>query len=172
MSAYHRYDLDFFTATILEWKPLLSDDIHKDIIIDSLRFLVNDKRIHLCAFVIMINHIHLIWQIIYPHKEEEVQRDFLRYTAQQMIKNMRNNHTALLEQFKVNAKDRKYQIWERNSLSVPLRTEAVVEQKLNYIHDNPVRAGICNGIMDYKYSSGHYYETGEDRFGFISHYKY
>ncbi len=52
----------FFTATILEWKPLLQEDSYKNIILNSLQFLVNKKKIRLYAFVIMNNHIHLIWQ--------------------------------------------------------------------------------------------------------------
>jgi REP element-mobilizing transposase RayT len=120
----------------------------------------------------MSNHIHLIWQIIYPHTEPDVQRDFLRYTAQMMLKEMRNNDPNVMEQYRVDARDRKYQIWERNALNVPLRTEAVVEQKLNYIHQNPVRAGLCRDDIDYFYSSAKYYETGVDDFGFITHYKY
>jgi REP element-mobilizing transposase RayT len=48
----------YFTATIHEWQPVLADDRHKDIIMDSLQYLVNDKRIELNAFVIMSNHIH------------------------------------------------------------------------------------------------------------------
>lgn len=150
----------------------MANDKYKDIIIDSLQFLVKEKRIYLCAFVIMINHIHIIWQISYPHTEEAVQRDFLKFTAQMMIKDLRNNNASLLEQFRTNARDRKYQIWERNALSIPLRTESVVEQKLNYIHENPVRARICEDITGYKYSSAGYYETGDDTFGFITHYKY
>lgn len=125
-----RYDLDFFTATILEWKPLLANDPYKDIIIESLRFLVTEKRIYLCGFVIMNNHIHLLWHIIYPHQSADVQRDFLRFTSQMMIKDMRNNNRELLESFRVDAKDRKYQIWERNALTIPLHTEVVVEQKI------------------------------------------
>jgi len=51
-----------YTATIYKWQHLLAEDKHKDIIIDSLKFLVTEKRIELNAFVIMSNHIHLIWQ--------------------------------------------------------------------------------------------------------------
>ena len=53
----------FFTATILEWKKLLAPDKYKDIIMESLKFLVTNKRIILNGFVIMPNHIHLIWQM-------------------------------------------------------------------------------------------------------------
>ncbi|HMK26158.1 MAG TPA: hypothetical protein VK483_09020 [Chitinophagaceae bacterium] len=55
---------NYFTATNLEWKHLLKPDKYKNILIDSLRFLVKDKRIKLFAFVIMSNHIHLIWQTL------------------------------------------------------------------------------------------------------------
>ena len=168
MSPYRRYDLLFFTATILEWKPLLTHDAYKDIIINSLKFVVEDNRVYLCAFVIMNNHIHIIWHIIHPHTEEAVQRDFLRFTAQMMIKEMRNNNSILLEQFRVDAKDRKYQVWERNALSIPLRNEAVVLQKLNYIHDNPIRKNYCTAPADYKYSSALYYAEGIDNWGFIT----
>ena len=52
---------NYFTATNLEWKTLLRPDKYKDIVVDSLRFLVEDQRLVLFAFVIMDNHIHLIW---------------------------------------------------------------------------------------------------------------
>ncbi len=52
----------FFTATIYEFKPALTEDIYKDIIIDSLQVLVRDKRIELNAFLIKSNHLHLAWQ--------------------------------------------------------------------------------------------------------------
>lgn len=58
---YLKYPANYFTATIYEWKPLLANDNYKDIIIGSLQFLVNEKRIELNAFVIMNNHIHLIF---------------------------------------------------------------------------------------------------------------
>jgi putative transposase len=134
---------DYLTSTCLNWLPLLEDDKIKEIIINSLRFLVGDNRVTVYAFVIMRNHFHLIWQIIGNHSRESVQRDFLRFTSQQILKEFRNNNSSLLESVIVNAKDRTRQVWERDSLSVPLWTQYVLEQNLEYIHNNPVRAGIC-----------------------------
>lgn len=160
----------FFTATNLEWKKLLKPDKYKNIILESLRFLVENKRIRLYAFVIMDNHLHLIWQMLAGINTEAVQRDFLKFTAQQIKKDLTKNHPAVLVHFKVNAKDRTYQFWERNALSVELRTDKVFRQKLDYIHWNPVRAGICATPEDYKYSTAKFYETGIDDWGFITHY--
>ena len=77
----------FFTATILEWKRLLKPDKYKEIIVSSLQFLVENNRIKVNAFVIMDNHIHLIWQMMAGTKPEAVQRDFMKYTAQKISRN-------------------------------------------------------------------------------------
>jgi len=161
----------YFTATNLEWKTLLQQDNYKDIIVDSFRFLVNHERIKLYAFVIMSNHIHLIWQMCVNIDRVAVQRDFLKYIAQKIKADLTKNHPVILERFRVDAKDRKYQVWERNPLSIELRTHSVFLQKLKYIHQNPVRAGLCLFPEEYKYSSASLYYTGIDNWGFLTHYR-
>lgn len=119
----------------------------------------------------MSNHIHLIWQMKNDFKIEDVQRDFLRFTAQQIKFDLQSSHPHILPQFKVNAKDRQYQFWERNALNIELITENIFLQKLNYIHNNPVKAGICSFPEDYKYSTAKFYESNIDDWGFITHYR-
>ena len=131
----------FFTATNLEWKPLLQADKYKDIIINSMKFLVEDKRVIIFGFVIMSNHMHIIWQMQTGIKRDGVQRDFLKFTAQRIKKDMLRFHKESLRQFKVTAEDRNYQFWERNPLSVDLWSREILIQKLKYIYENPVRAG-------------------------------
>ena len=148
---------DFITITCLEWKPLLEQDRFKEIIVASMSFLTKANRVSIYAFVIMPNHLHLIWQIMGDHKREDVQRDFLKFTSQQMLKVLRNERSAIQDELLVHAKDRKRQIWERNSLSIPLWSDKVMWQKLEYIHYNPVRAGLCEYPEEYKYSSAAFY---------------
>lgn len=150
---------------------MLKPDKYKDIVISSMRFLVMDKRVKIFCFVIMDNHIHLIWQMMPDNDPEAVQRDFLKYTAQRIKKDLQKNHPAVLAQFKVEAKDRKYQFWKRNALSVELRHHLVFRQKLDYIHENPVKAGLCKLPEEYNYSSALFYETGIDNWGFLEHYR-
>ncbi|MBX2966857.1 MAG: transposase [Cyclobacteriaceae bacterium] len=169
MEVYAKQHPDFITTTCLEWKPVLHDDRFKDIITESLRFLSNENRIVVYGFVIMNNHFHLIWQIRGDHTRDGVQRDFLKYTGQQILKHLRNGSSPLLQALLVNAKDRKHQVWERNSLSVPLWTSNVIWQKLNYIHNNPVRAGLCENPWDYKYSSARFYLKHEKDWDFLVH---
>ena len=150
---------------------MLKPDKFKDIIISSLKFLTADHRVLLYAFVIMDNHIHLVWQISDAYKPHEVQQSFMKYTAQMMLKELRNNHKNVLTLFEVNSKDRKHQIWERNPLSVSLFNRNVLLQKLEYIHNNPVKAGLCVLPEEYKYSSASFYFRGDKRWDFITHYE-
>lgn len=161
----------FYTATILEWKPLLNQDKYKDVIIESLRFLVIQKRIELNAFVIMSNHLHLIWQPSGEFTPENVQHSLMSFTAHQFKIDLETNHPQVLAHFKVDAKDRNFQFWERNSLAVDLFNEEVFIQKLEYIHWNPVKAGLCKLPEEYYYSSAKFYEYGIDDFGMLTHYK-
>ena len=170
---FEQQHITFFTATILEWKHLLKPDKYKDISIDSLRFLVEKKRVKVYGFVLMPNHLHLLWKMEEPHKREDVQRDFLKYTAQQIKFDLVQNHPAVLEQFRVGAKDRQYQLWERNPLSVYCYSIAVTEQKLNYIHNNPIQKKWQLAMLPetYHYSSARFYFENVDGFGFLTHYR-
>jgi putative transposase len=162
----------FFTATILEWKRLLKEDEFKDIIINSLLFLKEEKSIVVYGFVIMPNHIHLIWQIQDGFKRENIQMRFLKFTAQQMKFRLIDTNDSRLSDFHVNTRDRQYQFWERNALSVELWSPKVFMQKLEYIHNNPLQDKwqLAQYPEDYKYSSAGFYETGADGFGLLTHY--
>ncbi|MEO6638357.1 MAG: transposase [Ginsengibacter sp.] len=160
----------YFTATIHEWQPVLADDRYKDIITDSLQYLVNDKRIELNAFVIMSNHIYLIWQVLRGFTFSGVQASFMKYTAQQIKRSLLKANSDKLLDFKVNKYDREYQIWKREPLGIELLNELMFKQKLEYIHYNPVRAGLCNVPEEYYYSSAKFYDDGTNSFGMLKHY--
>ncbi len=147
----------FFTATNLEWKHLLKNEHHKLIVINSLRFLVNKNKLKIYAFVIMPNHIHLIWSI--GSSPIKTQQSFMKYTAQSIIEHMRKNGDPLLNEIHVKAADREFQFWERNPLAIQLYTSNVIRQKADYIHNNPVqeRWHLAAFPEDYKWSSAAYY---------------
>jgi putative transposase len=131
-SEYTVHAAQYFTATIYEWQGILTEESHKDIIIESLQYLVNHKRIELNAFVIMSNHIHLIWKALTGFTPSGVQASFMKYTAQQIKRSLMKNDLDKLSAFKVNKYDREYQIWKREPLSVELLNESMFRQKLEY----------------------------------------
>jgi putative transposase len=172
------YHLEFFTATMYKWYTVLQFDECKDVIIDSLKFLVKNNRVKVYAYVIMPNHIHLLWKVQKGHKRENVQRDFLKFTAQQIRFFLQKNYPEKLEKLNVNLKDRKYQIWQRNSLSKELWGEKNVEQKLDYIHHNPCQGkwNLCKIPENYDYSSAKFYllnikNLKTNDVEFLTHYK-
>ena len=167
-----KYFPQFFTATIHEWIHLLNEDMLKDIIINSIRFLVKEKRVTIYCFVIMNNHLHIIWRIRNTYKLSEVQRDFLKKNKKKIkFYLIDNKKTEMLDKLEVNHVDRKFRIWQPDSLSVDLWTKEVFLQKLDYIHNNPVKAGLCSLPEAYKYSSARFYELNTNEWDFLTHYE-
>jgi putative transposase len=165
--------IQFFTATILWWKKLLKPDKYKQMIVESMSFLVKDGRVKIHGFVIMPNHIHIVWRIQEDRVLKDVQRDFLKYTAQQIKFDLQKHHPQVLSAFEVNLKDRQYQFWERNPLSVDLWDAKVVEQKLIYTLNNPLQEkwNLATHPADYWYSSYRFYHGGQDDFGFLTDFR-
>jgi len=163
----------FFTATILNWKNLLASDRYKQIILESLLFLSQKKKIAIYGFVIMPNHIHLIWEMLDKNGQELPYASFMKFTAHQFRKDLLKNDLAYLAEFEKPKIDRNHQFWLRNSLPVHLYNPKVVEQKLDYIHHNPVSGkwNLSDNYVDYPYSSAKFYEEEIDSFGFLVHYK-
>ena len=162
----------FFTATVLEWKHILEFDKYKNIIIESFKFLVEKERLRIFAFVIMPNHFHTVWKISESLEKSDFQRDSMKFTSQTILRDLKLNHKEIHRSLYVGAKDRNYQLWERNPLSVPLYTQEVIEQKINYIHFNPLNPkwNLADEPQQYKYSSAKYYYEGIDEFGFLENY--
>lgn len=163
----------FFTSTILYWQNLLSQNETKQIVIDSLLFLIKTKKIKLYGFVIMPNHIHLLMEVLQPQNiNENVQHSFLSYTAHQFKKFLKENDVKKLETFKVNDSDRIYQFWERNPLSIEIYSREVAEQKLRYIHNNPHQEkwNLISNDTSYEFSSELFYNNGVDDFNMLTHY--
>lgn len=146
---YPNYWPQFYTATFYKWKNLLLDNQFKDIIIDSLKFMVENKRLELNAYVIMSNHIHLIWQALPWHTPSTIQSSFMKFTAQQIKRKLAKEYPNRLATCKVNKYDREYQIWKREPLGVELFSRDVFRQKLVYIHYNPAVAGVCSFPEEY-----------------------
>jgi REP element-mobilizing transposase RayT len=163
----------FYTASIYKWIPILHDDELKEIVINSLKFLVSKRAIKLYGFVIMPNHIHLIIKLIGGSPISNFQLSFMRYTAQKIKFYLHDNKLPILHDFLVHKKDRSYQFWQRNPLAKEMPSREICEQKLDYIHNNPVQGRwlLANSPQDYRYSSVRFYELEEKgEYPFLTHY--
>jgi REP element-mobilizing transposase RayT len=161
----------FFTATILNWNKLLTPESYKLIIVESLQYLVNAERVVVYGYVIMDNHIHIIWKPTLLYSLKHTQLSFMKFTAQRIKIDLVSHHRDILKQFLVASKDRVYQFWQRNALCVDLYSNTIIEQKLKYIHQNPVRARMCANTVDYKFSSARFYEGLGDEFELLTDFR-
>ena len=162
-------ELYFWTATINKWQRLLEKDEYKNVVIDSLQYLTDENKVDVFAFIIMSNHIHLIWRVNEPNGKESPQGSFLKYTAHIFKKMLKEEGRQKLEAYGVDAENKKYEFWQRDSLAIPIFTRRVAVQKLNYIHNNPLKEhwNLVKHPCDYKYSSARYYEMDEKDFPFL-----
>ncbi|MEO8447222.1 MAG: transposase [bacterium] len=151
---------------------ILKFNKYKDTIIESFKYLVKEQKVRIFAFVIMPNHFHAVLKINPDLEKSDFQRDMLKFTGQSILRDLKKFHPSIHKELYVGAKDRHYQFWERNPLSVPLYTQRIVEQKINYIHSNPLNPkwNLASEPQDYKYSSAKFYYKGIDEFGFLENY--
>jgi len=162
--------IEFFTATCLNWQNLLTAEKHKQIVLGSLKFLVDEKRIWLYGYVIMPNHVHIIWRKQDEWISKSIQQQFLKYTAQQIKFNLIENFPEQLMNYESTQADRVYHFWERRPYNATMLTRSILEQKLDYIHYNPVKARLCLMAEDYEYSSAKFYLLGQNSNDILTHY--
>jgi len=158
----------FWTATIHKWYHLLKSDENKQLIVDSLKFLSDRQLITVFAFVIMPNHIHLIWKLNKLNGKETPKGSFLKFAAHKLLDQLKQE--GKLDEYSVFHANKKHEIWQRDSLGVEIISLPVAIQKLDYIHFNPVSGKwqLAEDDLKYHYSSARYYEEGVDEFGFLN----
>jgi putative transposase len=166
------YHPEFLTATILNWQHLLADDKLKQQVVDSFEWLVMEKRCSIYAFVIMPNHIHLLWRIADGFERQMVQGALFSYTGHAFQKYLRDTNPGILNKHYVNDADRTYQFWERNPLPKECITDGFLTQKLEYIHNNPCQPHwqLSKFPEQYHWSSASFYERGDKRFSWLKHF--
>ena len=108
----------FWTATIHNWYSLLQNDTEKKLITDSLKTLSDKGLITIYAFVIMPNHIHLIGQLNAANGKESAKGSFLKFTAHKFKKRLKI--TGGFGNYKVQAINKEYEFWQRDSLGIEI----------------------------------------------------
>jgi REP-associated tyrosine transposase len=145
----------FLTCTIVGWLPIFTRPDSVQIIYDSWSFLRENDRLEIYGYVILENHLHLIASS--PSLAKEI-GDFKSYTARRIVNLLEESRTTmLLEQlawYKARHKvDRDYQVWQEGSHPEEIQSEEMMWQKLEYIHNNPVKRGYVARPEHWRYSS-------------------
>jgi len=165
----------FWTDTIKDWKNLLNKDKYKQLIIDVWKDLVDKGLIKVYAFVIMPNHLHVVWELLELNGKEKPHASFNKATSHEMVKDLKLRHPQVLLYFKSrnDQRDRSHRIWQRDPLAILMDSQKKVEQKIDYIHDNPLQEkwNLAQYPEDYFWSSASFYSGDIDPFHFLTHYR-
>lgn len=160
----------FVTSTIVAWMDVFTRDVYKDIVCDSISFCQQNKGLRLHAWVIMTNHIHMIVSVADNKKLGAIMRDMKKHTSIAIVdaieKNVQESRKKwMLNMFAFAGENNNHneynQVWQQEYHPVALDTEEKLIQRLNYLHENPVRSGLVWSPEQYKYSSAIDYYTKE-----------
>ncbi len=154
----------FLTLTVVDWVDIFTRKAYRDFIVDCFTYCRNFKGLNIWAYVIMSNHIHCIFSAKNDNLPD-ILRDLKRHTASKILKAIQRPHESrsgwMMKRFEFaarsNVRNGVYQFWMHDNHAEELITEKFTAQKLNYIHLNPVRAGLVEKPEDWLYSSARNY---------------
>jgi len=145
----------FLTSTVTQWVDVFTRKMYVDMVIDSLRYCQLEKGLDLYGWVIMSNHIHLIARCRPGHTMSGFIRDFKKFTAKKIVAAIDANPQEsrknwLLWLFRQNEE---ISFWQDDYHAEEILSKRFFDQKLHYIHENPVRAGYVYRAEDWVWSS-------------------
>ncbi len=155
----------FMTITVVGWIDVFTRLGLKNIIVDSLNYCVKIKNLNIYAWCLMSNHLHLIAQAENPEKLNEIMRDFKTFTSKKIIQFIQSANESrkewMLEYFSKAcehlARKQQYKVWQDGYHPEEVFSPSFLYQKLEYIHQNPVKDLIVANAEDYLYSSARNY---------------
>ncbi|TVR30366.1 MAG: transposase [Balneolaceae bacterium] len=156
----------FVTFTVVRWIDLFTRNEYKEIVIESLKFCQKEKGLLIFSYCIMTNHLHLIVGTEGSNRLGNIIRGFRGFTSKKLIKAIKENPKEsrkewLLQLFFLEGQKRSsnkyFQVWKRNYHPKGLYDQNIFDQKRNYIHANPVKAGFVFKPEDFVFSSASNY---------------
>ena len=153
---HETHQAHFITATIVEWLPVFSSAACCDILVRSLEFSREKKGLQIYGWVILDNHFHAILKA--PELSETL-RALKSFTAGQILQQVeQEGRDWLLNQltyYRAAHKSTAHQVWQEGSHPQAIMTDEMMEQKLEYLHNNPVKRGLVASPEHWRYSSAH-----------------
>ena len=150
----HDSQVLYITVVTKDRLPVFRTDRMKEVVCGALEEARRSAGFLLFAYVIMIDHMHLLTSC--PATKSDVLRVLKGITARRVIDHLKkNNYLRSLAKLQHQERDRnyRYSLWQTEKNVSPIFSEGMFMEKLNYIHQNPVRAGLVQQAIDYRWSS-------------------
>jgi putative transposase len=159
--------LYFVTFGVVYWIDLFVRNEYKDILLDSWKYCSKNKGLEIYGWCIMTSHVHMIIGT-HGEKMEDIMRDMKKYTSAALKEAIKQHPQESRREWMLwlmeragqkNSQNINFQLWQQDNHPIELPDIKILHQKLDYIHNNPVTAGIVEKPEDYLYSSArNYYE--------------
>ena len=156
--------LHFVTFTVVEWIDVFIRHEYKEIFLDSVKYCQKNKGLEVYAWVIMTNHVHMILRAAPDHMLENIIRDLKSHTSKTIkillekpdlhVESRRKWMLQMMRKAgKQNNNNHDFQFWQQHNQPIELSTNQLIDQRLAYIHNNPVEAGFVLSPEMWQYSS-------------------
>ena len=154
----------YLTITTVEWVNLFTRIEYRDFLIENLKYCQKHKGLKIYGYVLMSNHLHLIVSARDSNLSDII-RDYKTFTSKELIKKVNtpkeSRRNWMLRIFgyhgKQNKRNKAFQLWQQNNHPVEIQDEEMCHRILEYIHHNPIKAGLVNQAEHYPYSSASCY---------------
>ena len=162
--------IHFITFAVVNWVDVFTRCEYRDILLNSLRYCQMEKGLNIHSWVIMSNHVHFILSSRKGFELSNILRDFKKHTSTKLLMRIENNKTESRKEWmlkifresgKKNSRNDCYQFWQQDNHPIELNSNEMINQRLDYTHNNPVVAGIVEKAEDYVYSSAIDYFGGK-----------
>ena len=159
----------FLTLTVVDWVDVFTRPVYRHIMIDSLAHCIKEKGLQLYAWVLMSNHLHLVASASGNNSLSDILRDMKKFTSKKIVETIQfvpeSRRNWMMYRFelagKYDNKIKNYKFWQDGNEPKEIQTFPFMKQKIDYIHNNPVRAEIVPEPHHYLYSSAIDYCGGQ-----------
>ncbi|MEL7147719.1 MAG: transposase [Bacteroidota bacterium] len=157
----------FVTFTVVNWIDIFIRNEYKDIFVESVSYCQREKGLLVGAWCIMTSHVHMIVSSDGTMPLQDIIRDLKSYTSRHIRKSIEGNLLESRREWllgtmgylgKRNKKNKDFQLWQQHYHPIELSCNEILDQRLTYVHENPVAAGFVNEVSDWIYSSAGDYE--------------
>ena len=157
----------FATATVVEWQYIFTSIPCFEIIVDGLKYCIKNKSLHVHGYVIMPNHVHYLLSTDDGKNLSDVMRDFGTHTSRRITDFLelekRFDVLAVLRvAAEADGKGNRYKVWQEGFHPIAIESERFFLEKLQYLHENPVRKGYVDRLEQWRYSSARNYILDDD----------
>ncbi len=159
----------FITFTVVQWIDVFTRTEYCDVLLDALAYCRLNKNLRIHSYCIMSNHIHLICSSVEPNKLSDTIRDYKQFTSKELFKAIKDHPKESRKNWMLwlfmssgqsNKRNKYHQIWQQTNHPIHCHNQNILDSRLRYVHQNPVKRKLVARAEDYVYSSARDYATG------------